>query len=76
MKVNIKEDRSIPEGYTYSRCDTYTAEELIKACSLADEFTWRTREWRNPHAVAYVKAHPKETYNVDDNIAIMRMTSR
>ena len=84
MKVYIKEDRSIPEGYTYRRCDTYTAEELVAACSLPDEHSnWRDLQLnqlevprQNPHAVEYVKIHPRKTYTQADRIAIMAIEIR
>lgn len=51
----------IPEGYTYTRCDQYTAEEFAGMFKSKDV-----------HKIAedYVKEYPKEMYNTDDEIAI------
>lgn len=51
----------IPEGYTYTRCDQYTAEEFVGMFKSKDV-----------HKIAeeYVQEHPKEIYNTDDEIAI------
>lgn len=56
--------KDIPEGYTYMRCDQYTAEEFIKNYSnkAAKEIV---RE--------YTQEHPKEFYNTDDEIAVHQM---
>lgn len=76
MRVYVKENREIPEGYTYIRCDKYSAEELIAACSHTDEFSFCTRkQYRNPHAVAYVKEVKKKVYTTEDVIEVMRRTA-
>ena len=76
MRIYVKENREIPEGYTYTRCDKYSAEELIAACSHTDEFSFCPRkDHRNPHAVAYVKEHRKKVYTTEDVIEIMRRTA-
>ena len=55
---------SVPEGYTFERCDQYSAEGLI------DSFgSGRMQEL----AREYVAANPKEVYNTDDEIAIRQM---
>jgi hypothetical protein len=49
----------IPAGYTYTRCDIYTAHEF------AEMFA------RIPEIVnAYIAENPKEIYNTDDQIAV------
>lgn len=76
MKVYVKENRSIPEGYTYRRCDTYTAAELIAACSLENNDGFARPGWQNPHAVAYVEKHRKAAYTVEDKLAILALTTQ
>lgn len=51
----------IPEGYTYKRCDIYTPDEFL---SMYDK-----RQQRDI-CESYIKDHPKEYYNTDDEIAI------
>lgn len=52
---------SIPEGYTYTRCDLYSAEEFI---DLFQNVMTRSV------ATEYVTVNPKEIYNTDDEIAV------
>jgi hypothetical protein len=76
MTVDIKEDKSIPPGYTYKRCDTYTAEELIVSCSTDERGGFAKRGWRNPYAVEYVRRNPKAKYTLEDKMAIWEMAAR
>lgn len=55
---------NVPEGYTFKRCDQYSAEELIECFG-----TGRMQEL----AREYISAHPKEVYDTDDEIAIKQM---
>lgn len=49
----------IPEGYTYQRCDQYTAEEFIAMYQSKDS---------KERCIQYVKDNPKPFYNTDDEI--------
>lgn len=51
----------IPEGYTYVRCDQYKAEDFAKM--------YRKGYMRDA-CLEYMKEHPKDIYNTDDEIAI------
>lgn len=58
--------KPIPEGYTYIRCDQYSAEEFIKRhtdrSGVMTEICHR-----------YVLDNPKPFYNTDDDIALMQL---
>lgn len=54
----------IPEGYTYKRCDQYTAEEFIAM--------YQSKETKE-RCIQYVKDNPKPVYNTDDEIAIHKL---
>lgn len=78
MKVQIKSPE-IPEGYTYRRCDAYTPEEFVQACSINyDAGIWSLlpANKMNPHAIAHVKKNPKAEYTTEDVLAVMRKTIR
>ena len=64
--TDIKPSRAIPEGYTYTRCDVYTAEEFI-AKYTSDKMRKICEE--------YVRENPKEQYNTDDEIALHRIVA-
>lgn len=66
MKVQVKPDTSIPEGYTYTRTDLETAEEFLEHAPKSVR----------KYAEQYVKDHPKEVYTVDDHIAVGQMLDR
>ena len=66
MRVAIKEDMTIPPGYTLVRCDTYTHEELMQACAPSIRRTADGRERINLNALEYVAAHPKMVYTSED----------
>lgn len=53
-----------PEGYSYQRCDRYTAKEFV------DMFRARGRKLLQ-RALEYVMEHPKDVYDTDDEIAIV-----
>lgn len=76
MTVDVKADKSIPPGYTYTRCDTYTAEELIASCSMDERGGFVKRGWRNPYAVEYVRRNPKSLYTIEDKMAVWEMAAR
>jgi len=52
---------AIPEGYTYKRCDEYSKDEFLGMYKSKDM-----------HRIVedYVKSHPKDIYNTDDEIAV------
>lgn len=52
---------SIPEGYSYNRCDVYDAERFVAL--------FRNRKIRKL-AEEYVQANPKAQYDTDDLIAV------
>lgn len=52
---------SIPEGYTYTRCDLYSADEFV---AMFQNVITRGI------AIEYVRNNPKEKYNTDDEIAV------
>lgn len=61
MRVIIKADLSIPEGYTLIDCNKYTPEEFIRACGpLA--LNGRV----NLNAVDYVRQNPRKEYDTED----------
>ena len=76
MTIDIKTDKSIPPGYTYKRCDTYTADELIAACSAGGNRGLTRCGRKNPYAEEYVRQNPKQQYTVDDKMAIWEMATR
>jgi len=49
------------EGYTYKRCDLYSADEFIMLFGNA---------LTQSDAAEYVRDNPKELYNTDDEIAV------
>jgi len=51
----------IPEGYTYTRCDQYSADEFM---AMFKNDSMRRIVWE------YIQAHPKDRYNTDDEIAV------
>lgn len=53
--------KSIPEGYTYTRCDLYSANEFIELFGnvIAQGV-----------AAEYVRDNPKEQYDTDDEITV------
>ena len=53
--------KPIPEGYTYTRCDIYSANEFIELFGnvIAQGV-----------AAEYVRNNPKEQYDTDDEIAV------
>lgn len=53
--------KSIPEGYTYTRCDIYSANEFIELFGNAAA---------QIDAIEYVRNNPKDFYNTDDEIAV------
>lgn len=65
MRVQIKADVSIPPGFTYTRCDTYTAEQLLTAATPGGMGRGDKRRV-NLNAVEYIAAHPKEIYTSED----------
>lgn len=52
---------SIPEGYTYKRCDQYSADEFLGMFQS---------NCMREIVVAYIKDNPKDIYNTDDEIAV------
>ena len=61
--VKIGDPIDIPEGWKYTRCDKYTAEEFKNrvphVCSEYSEIIEQ-----------YIKDNPKEYYDTDDELAI------
>lgn len=57
---------SIPEGYTYIRCDQYTPEEFRQMYTNQKGHVSAT-------AKEYMMMHPKDLYNTDDEIAIREL---
>ena len=52
---------TIPEGYTYIRCDQYSADEFL---AMFQSIGMREI------VAAYIKDNPKDIYNTDDEIAV------
>lgn len=52
---------NIPEGYTYTRCDQYSADEFLGMFQSNDMRRIVTE---------YIKDNPKDIYNTDDEIAV------
>lgn len=52
---------NIPEGYTYTRCDQYTADEFL-GMFQSDSMRRIVGD--------YIQTHPKDRYNTDDEIAV------
>ena len=55
---------SIPEGYSYKRCDVYDAQKFVAL--------FKSKKARM-YASEYVAENPKSQYNTDDLIAVSRM---
>ena len=53
--------KNVTEGYTYMRCDLYSADEFIDL--FGNALTRAT-------AAEYVRDNPKDLYNTDDEIAV------
>ncbi len=51
----------IPEGYTYTRCDQYSADEFMGMFQS---------ESMRKIVEAYIEDNPKDIYNTDDEIAV------
>lgn len=56
--------KDIPEGYTYTRCDQYSAEEFLEHYTSD-----RMREL----CTEYIRDNPKEVYNTDDEIELHKI---
>ena len=54
--------KDIPEGYTYKRCDQYSAKEFLKM--------FQGKKAKET-AQNYLNEHPKEVYDTDDEIAVL-----
>ena len=52
---------SVPEGYTYMRCDLYSADDFVELFQNA---------LARGIAKEYVRDNPKEQYNTDDEITV------
>lgn len=66
MRVQILEDISIPEGYTYKRCDQYTPEEFLERYTDDNGKV-------SQYYLEYVAANPKDVYTAKDVIEIREM---
>ena len=67
MRVTIKQNQAIPEGYTYINCNHYTPEEFVRACSPA------IKGCINQNALDYVRDHPRKTYDTEDLYRVRMM---
>ena len=56
--------RSIPDGYTYTRCDRYSADEFVEQFESV---------LGKSVAAEYIQDNPKEEYSTDDQIAVMHI---
>lgn len=63
IHVQIKKDLSIPDGYTYKRCDRYSPKEFR-------EFYLNERGYESEDCKEYMEEYQKEFYTNDDKIAI------
>lgn len=52
---------NIPEGYTYRRCDQYSADEFLGMFQS---------DGMREIVAAYIKDNPKDIYNTDDEITV------
>ena len=63
MTIQIIDNKEIPAGYTYTRCDRFTSSEFMEMYKDKDGTI-------SEGCLEYMTANPKEYYTVDDRIAI------